>query len=570
MSMDGLSLYACLRELSDLQGGKIDKVQQPERDTLLLTLRAGGRTQRLLLCAHAENGRIQRTEQSFQNPAEPPMFCMLLRRRLVGGRIERMEQLGLDRYVVFTVSARSELDDPIELQLHIELMGKHSNITLVQDGIVLDALKHVSPSMSTVRTLLPGAAFKAPPTQDKRSLFSLTREDFIALSTETNPAKAFQSRFSGLSRAAAEALLGDTLNMDRTLQTLSDLENGRLHPVMRLGADGEPLAVFPFLPMDGGSYRCCESLSAAYDEFYEKRDAIVRIQRHGASLRHSLETHLRRAENKLAVFNEALLDGETSEQYRLHGELITANLHRMRRGQSVLQATNYYTDPPADCIIELDPLLSPNENAQRCFKQYRKQKAARAYAESMVDTVQEEIAYLEGQLDNLSKCDTLQELSEIREELVQQGYLKPERRGMKPHKQAPSEPMSFRSSDGISILVGKNNKQNDTLTLRRAVSENIWLHTKNIPGSHVIIDYIGMPPERTLLEAAQLAAYYSKARSSASVPVDYTPRKFVKKPSGAKPGMVIYTTNQTVYVTPDESAVRAMEQREKGTQPACD
>jgi len=570
MSMDGLSLYTCLKELSGLAGGKIDKVQLPERDTLLLTLRAGGKTQRLLLCVHAENGRIQLTEQSIQNPAEPPMFCMLLRRRLVGGRIDRIEQLGLDRYVVFTITTRSELDDPIELQLHVELMGKHSNITLVQDGTVLDALRHVSPAMSSYRTLLPGAIFKAPPSQDKLPLFSATREDLLALLTAPNPAKLFQNNYAGLSRAAAEALLGDIPNTDATLRTLSDLENGTLCPVMQLGANDEPLAVFPFRPADDGHYREYESLSAAYDAFYQKRDAIVRIQRHGASLRHALETHLRRAENKLAVYNEALLDGEVCEKYRLHGELITANLHRLRRGQTVLQAQNYYTDPPEDCIIELDPLLSPNENAQRCFKQYRKQKAAHAYAESMVDAVTEEIGYLEGQLDNLGKCDTLQELAEIREELVQQGYLKPERRGMKPQKQAPSEPMRFRSSDGILILVGKNNRQNDALTLHRANGENIWMHTKNIPGSHVIIDHIGRPPEPTLREAALLAAYFSKASSSASVPVDYTPRKFVKKPSGAKPGMVIYTTNQTLYVTPDESIVHAMETREKGTEHPCD
>jgi len=495
---------------------------------------------------------------------------MLLRRRLVGGRIERIEQLGLDRYVVFTISTHNELDDPVELQLHVELMGKHSNVTLVQNGTVLDALRHVSPAMSTYRTLLPGAVFKAPPSQEKRNLFSATWEDLVNLLAAPNPAREFQNTYAGLSRAAAQALLGEGIHLKQTLETLKNLESGRLSPVIRLGAGEEPLAVFPFLPLDDAQYRHYTSLSAAYDDFYAKRDAIVRIQRHGASLRHSLETHLRRAENKLAVYNEALLDGEACEKQRLYGELITANLHRLRRGQTALQAQNYYTDPPTECIIPLDPLLSPNENAQRYFKQYRKQKAARAYAESMLEAVREEIGYLEGQLDNLGKCDTLQELGEIREELVQQGYLKPERRGMKAPKQAPSEPMRFRSCDNILILVGKNNKQNDMLTLRRANGENIWMHTKNIPGSHVIIDCLGVPPESTLHEAAILAAYFSKARGSSGVPVDYTPRKFVKKPSGAKPGMVIYSTNQTLYVTPDADIVHAMELREKGTVETCD
>ena len=572
MSMDGLSLYACLTELSCLAGGKIDKVQQPERDTLLFSVRSAGKTYRLLICIHAENGRLQLTEEGFENPPEPPAFCMLLRRRLVGARIERMEQLGLDRYVCLTLSARSELDDPITLRLCIELMGRHSNVTLVQDGVILDCLRHVSPAMSSVRVLLPGAAYQEPPVQaEKDSLFDADAAALAALVAAPNAAKQLQARYAGLSRTAAAALLGDAPDANRLLSAIAALKAGEIAPTLLQGGDGEPLAVLPFVPAPGvAAARRFSSMWAAYDHFYRKRDALVRIARHSASLRHSLETHLRRAENKLTAYLEAIEGEAQCEQYRLYGELITANLHLLARGQSALQAENYYLDPPQPCTVPLDPLLSPSENAQRYFKRYRKSRAARAYAERMRGAVQEEIAYLEGQLDNIGKCDTLQELSEIREELVQQGYLRPERRGPKPQKRPPSEPMRFLSGDGIPILVGKNNRQNDSLTLKRAAADNLWLHTKNIPGSHVIVDYPGMPPERTLLEAAQLAAYFSKARRSAAVPVDYTPRRFVKKPTGAKPGMVIYTTNQTIYVTPEETLVRTLAAQQEQEDRPCD
>ncbi len=560
MSMDGLSLYACLAEIRPLIGGKIDKVQQPEKDALLLTVRAAGRTSRLLISVHAENGRIQLTEQTYQNPPEPPAFCMLLRRRLVGARIESIEQLGLDRYVVFSLGARSELDDPIELRLAVELMGRNSNVTLIQNGVVVDALRHVTPAMSTLRILMPGARFTDPPAQQKRSLLDADDAALTALLAQPSPARALQAEYAGLSRAASAALIGEAENAHPLCRTIRELRDGRFAPSIAFDCDGNPVAVFPFSPVQAfARVEAASSMSAAYDRFFEKRDARVRIERRSAALRRSLETQLRRAENKLAVYREAILGEAQCEQYRLYGELITANLHRICRGQSVLAAENYYLDPPERCSIALDPLLSPTENAQRYFKQYRKSKAARAYAERMRGSVEEEIAYLDGQLDNIEKCSTLQELTEIREELVQLGYQKPERRGIKPQKQLPSSPAVFVSSDGVRIFVGKNNRQNDQLTLHRAASDNLWLHVKDIPGSHVIVDFAGMPPDNTLREAAMLAAYFSKAQHSASVPVDYALRKYVKKPSGAKPGMVIYTNNQTLYVTPEAAAVRALE-----------
>ena len=495
MSMDGLALYATACELNAaLIGGKIDKVQQPERDALLFTTRAEGRTHRLLLSSHAENGRVQLTGLPFPNPAEPPMFCMLLRRRLIGARIERIDQMGLDRVLCIAFAARSELDDPVALRLIVELMGKHSNMTLVQeDGTVIDCIRHVTPGMSSVRTLLPGCMYRNPPAQGKENPLRADAAAIEAVLAADAPAKALAARFEGLSRATAEALTVDT--GARALHArLAAFAEGQFSPVLLTNAFSESVGVLPFVPAGAASCVPCASLAEAYDRYYQSRDAAVRIARRSVALRHTLETHLRRAENKLAAYEEALLGGEQFEQARIFGELITANLHRIQRGQSAVPLENYYADPPEPCLVSLDPLLSPVENAQRYYKQYKKGRAAQTYAETAAVAVREEIDYLEGQLDNIEKCDTLGELGEIREELVSLGYVRPERRGMKQQKQPPSEPMRFCSSDGIELLVGKNNRQNDLLTLRRADSDNLWLHTKNIPGSHVIVAYAGMPP----------------------------------------------------------------------------
>ena len=562
MSMDGLALHAVRCELLPLVGGRIDRVQQPDRDALLLTVRQSGGTHRLLLSAHAENGRVQLTRQTFLNPPEPPMFCMLLRRRLTGGRIADIRQRELDRVLTIVIEARNELGDLAELQLVIELMGKHSNIILVQpDGTVADCIRHVGPQMSSVRTLLPGVPFHEAPVQDKQNPLTASAAALQDALDAANPVKALSDRFFGLSRTTLQALLTDGMDGAALQARMAAFQAGSFSPTLIENAFGEPVAVFPFAPdTPAGMAHRCGSMGEAYDRFYEKRDAIVRIARHSAQLRRTLESALGRAEHKLAAYREAILGEAQCEQLRLYGELITANLHRIRRGQQALQAENYYLDPPEPCVVPLDPLLSGSDNAQRYFKQYRKSRTARAYAEQQQEQVAAEVAYLEGQLDNIGKCDTLEELQEIRDELIREGYLRPERRGVR-QQGGVSRPMRFLSPDGIALFVGKNNRQNDALTLR-ADGEQYWLHVKNIPGSHVIVDCRGEPPADTLFAAAQLAAYYSKARQSASVPVDYTPRKYVKKPSGARAGMVIYTTNRTLYVTPDEAYVKRLKREE--------
>jgi predicted ribosome quality control (RQC) complex YloA/Tae2 family protein len=337
------------------------------------------------------------------------------------------------------------------------------------------------------------------------------------------------------------------------------MQNGEYTPCLCFGSDGAPLAALPFLP--NGMYARVEpfpGMSAALDRYYAERDLLVRIRRHGASLRHTVSTALSRAQHKYAAFSEAILQTDAYEDARVTGELILANLHLARPGMDELIVEDFFADPPQKRAIKLDPALSAQENAKRYFKQYRKGKLGKAYAESQIDSLSAEITYLDGQLENIEKCETLYELNEIKEELIRERYLRPDKKRTQKPAVKSSEPMRFVSSDGITIFVGKNNRQNDALTLKDARSDNIWLHAKNIPGSHVVIDYDGDPPEHTLKEAAMLAAYYSQARASSGVPVDYTPRKFVKKPSGARPGMVIYTTNRTLYVTPDAASMQAL------------
>jgi len=577
--MDGLSLYAVSHELCALVGGKVDKIQQPERDTLLLTIRTRGSTWRLLLCAHPENGRVQLTDLSFPNPPEPPAFCMLLRKRLAGCRVASIEQPRLDRVLVIGFDARDELGDAVSLRLVVELMGKYSNIFLLnEDDTILDCVRHVGAAMSSVRTLLPGVGYTPPPAQDKKNPVEAEEKDFEAvLSGRGSVSKLLSAGFSGLSpdcarqitaRWAGEGeLAAEKLTPEeraafaRFLHRLyGSFREGRFRPTLVVNEGNDPVAVYAFAPgIPERLLKPMPSMGAALDAYFAARDQMERFRRRGASLLKTLQNHLERNYKKLAGFEQALVSGDDLEQLRMRGELLLANASALQRGAKTARLINYYLDPPAETVVELDEKLSPQENAQRFFKRYQKGKAARALAAEQKEETLREIEYLEGQLDNLSKCSADVELMEIREELVREGYLRPENSRAKPPKHAPSQPLRVLSSDGIEIYIGRNNQQNDALTLRFARGEDWWLHTKNIPGSHVVVRSAALP-ETTLREAAMLAAYYSRARASASVPVDYCQRKFVKKPSGARPGMVIYTANRTVYATPDEAAVRRLEQ----------
>lgn len=579
MSMDGLSLYSAMNELNKrLAGGKIDKIQQTDKEELLLMVRSLGQTYRLLINASAADNRVQLTELKKQAPSEAPMFCMLLRKRIAGGKIVRFEQERLDRVLKISIETYNDLGDLSVFALYCELMGKHSNIILVNEkGVIVDAIKHVGLGMSSVRFVMPGLEYSAPPAQDKQDPSKASAGDFsmAMCMVGMSIAKALSNAFFGLSPAVAAQLVARYTDKtectqlseaereelaERLAAFYADMAQGKEKASAVLNALGETEAVYPFA-ISGGGIKLYDSIGEALDSLYINSDRREWAKRHGASARKVLQNNIERCEKKLALYADALNSGEQTEKCRLYGELLTANLHSLKSGTDTAAVDNYYADPVERIAIPLDRQLTPGENAQRYYKKYQKLKAARDMAIVQREQTLNELDYLEGQLDNLTKCTAENELSELIEELKEQGYIKRDKGGKKKMKLAASKPMHFVSSTGADIYVGKNNRQNDELTLRFASPNDIWMHTKNIPGSHVIVKGASEQDTATMTEAALLAAYYSRAMGSENVAVDYTPRKYVKKPAGAKPGMVIYTTNKTAYVTPSEEAVAGLKER---------
>lgn len=579
MSMDGLSLYSAMNELNKrLAGGKIDKIQQTDKEELLLMVRSLGQTYRLLINASAADNRVQLTELKKQAPSEAPMFCMLLRKRIAGGKIVRFEQERLDRVLKISIETYNDLGDLSVFALYCELMGKHSNIILVNEkGVIVDAIKHVGLGMSSVRFVMPGLEYSAPPAQDKQDPSKASAGDFsmAMCMVGMSIAKALSNAFFGLSPAVAAQLVARYTDKtectqlseaereelaERLVGFYVDMAQGKEKASAVLNALGETEAVYPFA-ISGSGIKLYDSIGEALDSLYINSDRREWAKRHGASARKVLQNNIERCEKKLALYADALNSEDQMEKCRLYGELLTANLHSLKSGTDTAAVDNYYADPVERIAIPLDRQLTPGENAQRYYKKYQKLKAARDMAIVQREQTLSELNYLEGQLDNLTKCTAENELSELIEELKDQGYIKRDKGGKKKMKLAASKPMHFVSSTGADIYVGKNNRQNDELTLRFASPNDIWMHTKNIPGSHVIVKGASEQDTATMTEAALLAAYYSRARGSENVAVDYTPRKYVKKPAGAKPGMVIYTTNKTAYVTPSEEAVAGLKER---------
>ena len=579
MSMDGLSLYSAMNELNKrLAGGKIDKIQQTDKEELLLMVRSLGQTYRLLINASAADNRVQLTELKKQAPSEAPMFCMLLRKRIAGGKIVCFEQERLDRVLKISIETYNDLGDLSVFALYCELMGKHSNIILVNEkGVIVDAIKHVGLGMSSVRFVMPGLEYSAPPAQDKQDPSKASADDFsmAMCMVGMSIAKALSNAFFGLSPAVAAQLVARYTDKtectqlseaereelaERLAAFYADMAQGKEKASAVLNALGETEAVYPFA-ISGSGIKLYDSIGEALDSLYINSDRREWAKRHGASARKVLQNNIERCEKKLALYADALNSEEQMEKCRLYGELLTANLHSLKSGTDTAAVDNYYADPVERIAIPLDRQLTPGENAQRYYKKYQKLKAARDMAIVQREQTLSELNYLEGQLDNLTKCTAENELSELIEELKDQGYIKRDKGGKKKMKLAASKPMHFVSSTGADIYVGKNNRQNDELTLRFASPNDIWMHTKNIPGSHVIVKGANEQDTAAMTEAALLAAYYSRARGSENVAVDYTPRKYVKKPAGAKPGMVIYTTNKTAYVTPSEEAVAGLKER---------
>ncbi|MBQ8202276.1 MAG: NFACT family protein [Clostridia bacterium] len=576
MPMDGLTLGFAARELNAaLAGGRIDKITQPEKDTIILLIRSASTNYQLLLCASPNNARCHITTQKFSNPLEPPMFCMLLRKQLMSGRILSVRQIGGDRVVHIDIDTVDEMGDHVLRRLILEIMGRHSNLILVdgQDRI-LEAARHVSLDMSRVRQVQPGLPYLPPPAQDKLDPVDASAQTLLTRLQDQGDMplfKALSASVSGLSNPAAKELAFRVLpaGCDRTddladaAARLADLLHrlpGMTDPRVLLDEGGDPADVFafPYLMHPLDAQKPCPTVSAALERYFGARDQADRLSQKSATMVRLLKNHIERCEKKLAQQEEDLSNAAKLEEYRLMGELINANLWQLKKGMTEAVLPNFYDEAGGMMTIPLDIQLTPVQNAQRYFKKYQKARTTREMAAEQRTSTLAELDYLEGMLLDVGKCVGEAELEEIRQELQRSGYIK-KGLGRRQQRALPkSKPYHYRSSDGIDIFVGKNAAQNERLTGDARPNET-WLHAKDMPGSHVIIKHEGSIPDTTLAQAATLAAWYSKGQHSSMVPIDYTLKRHVKKPSGTAPGMVIYTNQKTVYMTVSEADVKKIE-----------
>ena len=575
MPMDGLTTGFAARELNEiLRDGRIDKITQPERDTIVLVIRAGGTNHRLLLCASPNNARCHLTMSSFSNPLEPPAMCMLMRKQITGARIQEIRQVEGDRIVYVDLDAVNELGDHVLRRLVLEIMGRHSNLLLLDENDrILEATRHVNPEMSRVRQIQPGMTYLPPPAQDKLNPETLTEEKLyerLSAIPDARLSRALADTITGLSRGAAEELACRVLQPGETQP--SDLKDAcrriadflkRLpfmaDPRVLVNENGEAEDVFPmiYLSRPTENQRPYKTLSEALEVYFGSRDARERLNQKSAAMVRMLKSQLERCQRKLAMQQEELASAERMEEYRRMGEAINANLYQLKKGMTEAELPDWNDPEGGTLTVPLDIRLTPSQNAQRYFKKYQKARSAREVAAQQRDKTLEETDYLEGMLLDVDKCVGESELEEIRQELVRTGYMKKNTNRRQQRQLPGSKPYRYLSADGIEILVGKNAAQNDRITLG-AKPDETWMHAKDMPGSHVIICREGEIPLTTMKQAALLAAWYSKGQRSSLVPVDYTLRRYVKKPSGAAPGKVIYTHQKTAYMTPEEEEIKGI------------
>lgn len=564
MSFDGVFTHTIVKELNQtLQNGRLSKIHQPYEHEIVLVFRNQGKNHKLLLSANPSYARIQLTDISYQNPNNAPNFCMMLRKHLEGGILTAIKQVENDRVIRFSFSKRNELGDLEDIELIVELMGRHSTIVLInkETGKILDCIKHLGPSQNSYRILLPGAAYLEPPQQNQANPFKTTDEKvFELLATAENLTGAYlQQNFQGLGKDTAnEIAYRIQQNPQEKLPTWKKFWHQittNPHPVLTRHAGKEyftPL-VFDSLGDDYDSFASCSEL---LDGFYGGKAERDRVKQQAGELIRKLENDRKKNLLKLKKLEQTLTDSENAEEFRRNGELLTTFLHQVDRGAEQVTLENYY-DENRPLTIRLNPALSPAQNAQKYFQRYQKLKNGVQIVKAQLASAKQEIAYLESVLSQLELASP-KDIDVIREELIQGKYIRVRQANHGKKKIAKqSQPEKYRSSDGDSILVGKNNLQNDQLTLKTARKTDIWLHAKDIPGSHVIIQNSN-PSEQTLIEAANLAGYFSKFRLSATVPIDYVAVKHVHKPNGAKPGYVIYEKQKTLFVTPDAELVEQL------------
>ena len=585
MPFDGIVTKCIVNELNLLlSGGRVEKVFQPENDEIILLIRSNGHNYRLVASANASYPRLHITSVQKENPQTPPVFCMLMRKHISGGKLLNISFHDYERVISLNVESVNELGDLSVKRVVIEIMGKYSNIILLNsEDKIIDAVKHIDSDISSVREIMPARQYFLPPAQDKQQPESISPSTLqeCDISAAKNIESLLLSCIKGFSpytcrdicisagvnpkTPLSELLNTDKVNIASALSNYIDkIKNNAFTPcIIYQDKNGlHPIDFYCFLPSQYEYIQQYDLLSSALDDFYARRDTSERLGQKKGDVVKIVKNGIDRLEKKVSIFTDTLRDVADREKLKLYGELITANIYCIPNGASSAKVLNYYSENEEYIDIPLNEYRSAQDNAQRYFKQYSKAKSTYLNVTEQLRDALTELQYFESVKAMLDNCGTKQEIDEIRQELIDQGYMRSSVRNARKKLDKPSTPLEFTSVDGFQILVGKNNKQNDLLTLKIAGAYDIWLHTKNIPGSHVIIRTERQNvPDSTLLEAAILAAYHSSAKMSYNVPVDYTIIKNVKKPSGAKPGMVIYENFKTINVTPDETKVHALKSK---------
>lgn len=562
MTFDGLFTHAMIHELNQtLQNGRVTKISQPYPNEVILTIRANRTNYPVLLSANPRYARFQITQIPYTNPAVPTNFTMMLRKYLEGAKLLKIKQLDNDRVVYFEFLTRNELGDKLPLLLSAEIMGRYSNVILINQSTnkIIDTIKHVGMDQNRYRTLLPGATYRQPPTQNKENPFeqdSNTFEELIQKYPNREVlADNLLKQYQGISRDNALALADKLHSSNNFVQAFNDFLAMTEDPIPTM--NGNNFSIFADNPND----KKFTTLSEMLDIFYHTKANRDRVQQQGGQLLHVIRKNLQRNKKKLKKLSNELKATENADEYRIKGEVLTTYLYQIKRGMTKITLPNFY-DNNKEITISLSNQLSPSQNAQKYFKKYQKLKNAVTFINEQIELTKKEVAYLE-EIQTQIELATPADLNDIKTELQQEGYIKKKQQKSKHSSRVKiNKPESFIASDGTEILVGKNNLQNEKLTLHTAKKTDIWLHAKNIPGSHVIIKS-NNPSDETLFEAAMLAAYFSKFRSSANVPIDYVQVKNIRKPNGSKPGFVIYEGQKTLTVTPTEDFVLELRQNKK-------
>lgn len=576
MALDGLFLHSIVSELhSKLLEARVNKVNQPEKDEIILHIRnKQNENLKLLISANSSYPKIHFAQVQKENPQTPPLFNMVLRKYLNGAKIIDVKQYNSDRIVIISFLSTDELGVNSQYDLIVEIMGRHSNISLVRnrDNIIMDCIKHITPEVNRYRNLFPSIKYVFPPSSEKLNAFDFTTEDMVNY-INNNQIKLnnnlFSKVFTGISTETSKELfyrLKLDSNSSLNTEDYENILNGFNNFIKSFITNSysynlyyENSNIKSFYCVDLTIYESLEkktfsSSSELIEEFYEKLDKKERLNSKSSNLLKLINTNIDRCNKKKEIINNTFNEVKSKDLFKLYGELLTSNIYSIKTGMKEISVLNYYDENNTLVTIPLNEFKTPSENIQIYFKKYSKLKKSEEMALLQKRNNEEELDYLNSVLTNLQLCETNQDIEDIKEELILEGYIKFSK-SKKNKKQKSSKPLHFVSSDGYDIYVGKNNIQNETLTLKFATKQDLWFHTKNIPGSHVILKTNNNPmnvPDTTISEASNLAAYYSKARNSSKVPVDYTEVKNIKKPNGSKAGMVIYSTNKTVYINPTE------------------